>query len=334
MQCARSPGSGRGTRRASTTNTAADAPQPAAGPAGPVDTGGDFWGKMGTMFQGMEKRMMAETGRVVEEKIGLAFTRIDDLSSRLTSTEKAVEGFMGDLGNIVGKKVEEHLHSIGAAQPVGPVMESNGLVTSYAGAAKLTAKGTPPGATRSRSKSGDYWRCRCALRMRPVGEGDAVLAVRNYIKDYLRQDSKFIEDIGPFTVQRVPSGPGSKIKDEAIVTFSSVEARDAVKGTARNLAGLGQSHGIRHEVPNHLKSDLKALHSMSYHIKQKHAEARRNVLFDDESMTLVLDVCLSEGGQWRRITAAQARSKSKSNIGDRGLAVDDEELDSILASPK
>ena len=60
---------------------------------GPPDTGGDFWRKMGAMLQGVESRMKEETGRVVEEKMGLAFTRIDDLSRRLSSTEKAVDVF-------------------------------------------------------------------------------------------------------------------------------------------------------------------------------------------------------------------------------------------------
>ena len=79
---------------------------------------------------------------------------------------------------------------------------------------------------------------------------------------------------------------------------------------------------------------MKALHSMSYHIKQKHSDARRNVLFDDEAMTLVLDVCLEEGGHWRRITAEQAKSRNKKKVGDRRLTLDDEELDDLLSSPQ
>ena len=150
--------------------------------------------------------------------------------------------------------------------------------------------------------SGDYWACRKALRVQPLGEGDGVAAVKNYIWDFLGQDEQFIDDLGPMHVQRIPSGPGSRIKKEAVVTFETVDARDAVKGAARNLAGRGQDYGIRHEVPNHLKSALKAVHSLSYSIKQKHPEARRNVLFDDGT----IDLCLREGDQWRRITSAQA----------------------------
>ena len=322
MPTERSPGSTRGSRRASTAGVEVEA-QPR-----PIDTGGDFWKKMGALLQGVESRMKEETGRVVEEKMGLAFTRIDDLSERLSSTERAVEGFMGDIGEIVGKKVEEHLQSRNVEQP--PDSGSTGQVLSYAGAVKSPRSGPSP---KTRTPGDEYWRCRHSLRMRPIAGDDVILEVKKYIGEFLGQDKKFIDDLGQIHVQRIPSGPAAKIKNEVIVTFSSIDARDAVKGAARNLARRGQDYGIRHEVPNHLKSDMKALHSMSYHIKQKHAEARRNVLFDDETMALVLDVCLKEGGQWRRITADQARNRSKKNVGDRRLALDDEELDDLLSSP-
>ena len=234
-----------------------------------LDTGGDFWKKMGAMLQGVEGRMKEETGRVVEEKMGLAFERINDLSKRLSSTERTVDGFMGDIGEIVGKKVEEHMQRRGP-EPV--MLETNKDMPSYAKAVKTSVLVEPARVTRT--PSDDYWKCRHALRMRPIGEGDAALEVRKYIKNYLGQDDSFIEDLGHIHVQRIPSGPGARIKKEAIVTFSTVDARDAVKGAARNLAGRGQDYGIRHEVPNHLKSDLRALHSLSYHLKQKHPEAR------------------------------------------------------------
>lgn len=84
--------------------------------------------------------------------------------------------------------------------------------------------------------------------MRPVGEWDGVLEARKYISEFLKQDEKFVEDLGQICVQRIPAGPGAKIKNEAIVTFSSIDARDAVKGSARNLAGRGQEYGIRHDT--------------------------------------------------------------------------------------
>ena len=64
-----------------------------------------------------------------------------------------------------------------------------------------------------------YWICRKSLRLRPLGRGNDQAAVTDYMKEHLKIDSTTIETIGSFTVQRIPVGPGSKIKDEAIVTF-------------------------------------------------------------------------------------------------------------------
>ena len=56
---------------------------------------------------------------------------------------------------------------------------------------------------------------------------------------------------------------------------------------------------------------MKALQSVSYDIKQKFPTSKRNVLFDDESMELVLDFCVREGESWRRMSAKQAKERKK-----------------------
>ena len=99
--------------------------------------------------------------------------------------------------------------------------------------------------------------------------------------DHRKLDHAFLSSLGPFSVQRVPSGPGSKVKDEAIVHFHSVEISDAVRRCAKNLAGKGQDYGIRLELPYHLKTAMSALQTVSYVMKQKFPTSRRNVLFDD-----------------------------------------------------
>ena len=112
------------------------------------------------------------------------------------------------------------------------------------------------------------------------------------MREHLGLSEFFLQSVGPFTVQRVPFGPAAHIKGEAIVTYQSTDVRDAVKGAARNLAGKGQDYGVRLELPNHLKSTMKALQAVSYELKTKFPQARRNVLFDDEAQDLVLDFCL------------------------------------------
>ena len=88
---------------------------------------------------------------------------------------------------------------------------------------------------------------------------------------------------------------------------------------------------MRLELPNHLKSAMAALQSVSYDVKQRYPASRRNVLFEDSSMELVLDFCTAEGQPWRQIMAGQARDRKKKvpSGGRVNLSLDD--LDNLLA---
>ena len=109
------------------------------------------------------------------------------------------------------------------------------------------------------------------------------------------------------------------------------EVRDAVKSAARNLAGLGSDYGVRLELPNHLKSSMRAIQSVSYDLKMKHPQVRRNVLFDDDTMDVVLDFNLSEDQPWMRLTSEQAKKRKKKNPTAK-QNVNDCDLDNILGS--
>ena len=172
--------------------------------------------------------------------------------------------------------------------------------------------------------------CRTKLRLRPIGSGDGHEAVLDFMKTHLGLDDSFVANLGPFNVQRIPSGPGAKIKDEAIVTFCSVEVSDAVKRSARNLAGKRSDYGIRLELPNHLKTAMSALQAVSYQIKQKFPGSRRNVLFDDNGLDLVLDFSTAEGNPWRRMTSQQARDRRKKSGTKGKLALESGEIDALL----
>ena len=100
---------------------------------------------------------------------------------------------------------------------------------------------------------------------------------------------------------------GSKIEHKVTVLFSSVQVRDAVRRGAKELAG-DRDAGVRLEIPYSMQSSLKALESVSYHLKQKHPKIRRNIKFDDDEMSLVLDFNTDPDGSgtWRQVGAAQA----------------------------
>ena len=59
----------------------------------------------------------------------------------------------------------------------------------------------------------------------------------------------------------------------------STDIRDAVKGAARNLAGMGSDYGMRLELPNHLKSTMKMLQAVvSFELKTRFPLSRRKLV--------------------------------------------------------
>ena len=76
---------------------------------------------------------------------------------------------------------------------------------------------------------------------------------------------------------------------------------------------------------------MSALQSVSYEIKQRFPAARRNVLFDDGQMDLVLDFSVSEGRPWRRMTSLQAIERKKKTSEKSGkFALGAGEIDNLL----
>ena len=129
--------------------------------------------------------------------------------------------------------------------------------------------------------------------------------------------------------------PRSKVKDEVIVEFETKEVRDAVKAQGPNLANFRKEAGIRLHLPNHLQKDFKALMGLSYDLKKKNADLRRNVKFDETDLGLYIDLQLEKEGQWRRVKPEQARmanEKSRSRGGPETM--DAEELSTLLGGPQ
>ena len=231
--------------------------------------------------------------------------------------------------------VERKLADRRTQQPEGECSYASvvaALPGGTAGGPGLVEHCSSPGRGKEDRKEDNYWRCRRALRLRPIGPGNVKEEVLKFMEDHLKLSSYFIESVGPFTAQRVPYGPAAKIKDEVIVSYHSTDVRDAVKAAAKNLAGKGRDFGVRLELPNHLKSAMKALQSVSYELKTKFPEARRNVLFDDETMDLVLDFCTREGEPWKRLNSAQASARKKKKPAESGSksSLRDGELESLL----
>ena len=165
--------------------------------------------------------------------------------------------------------------------------------------------------------------------MWPIADGDVKAGLKKYLRDRLRLSTSFLADMGEISIKRVAAGPRSKIKEEVIVVFSSVDVRDAVRGAARELAGVPEAD-MRLEIPHFLQGSLKALEAVSYNLKKKHPGIRRNIKFDDGEMDLVLDFCTNPDDS----DAAQAKLLKKT-IGKKSgktVEVTSDELEQMLVS--
>ena len=266
----------------------------------------EFWAKMGGMLGGLETRMKQETDEV-KEQLGLAVDTIGQLGSRVKRAENRLDGLVDEVNSIVDRRLADR------SSPGGPLAHEV-QDQSYAAAAAAGGLGSPASSklpkawlSPEKEKEMDYWQCRNSLRICPIGQGDTKEKVKEYLQTHLKLSPLFMESVGSFSVSRVTFGPAAKIQGEVIVVFRSTEVRDAVKSAACNLAGLGSDYGVRLELPNHLKSSMRAIQSVSYDLKMKHPQVRRNVLFDDDTMDVVLDFNLSEDQPWMRLTSEQAK---------------------------
>ena len=288
-----------------------------------------FWTRMGNLLGGMESRLKQETTDV-KDQLGQA---IGDLGSRVEKTERRLDELTDEVHQIIDKKIASTLGALTRGDIQTESCNDPGLMSStrsYAAAASSASiVSAKVGRSPRKSKEDNYWRCRRALCLRPIDEGEDIGAVRNFLLRHLGLGEDFLADLGPFTVQRIPSGPAAKIKKEAVVTFATVDARDAVRGAARNLAGKSSDYGVRLELPNHLKSAMSSLQSVAYDIRKKFPGSRTNVLFDDDAMDLVLDLCTREGGTWRRLSSAQAKGRKK-KAGEGRQSLEAGEIEALL----
>ena len=173
--------------------------------------------------------------------------------------------------------------------------------------------------------------------MWPLNARNIKTSITNFLTQKLNFSPEDVVGLGEVKYKKCHARPSSKVKNEFIVTFESIDARDAVRAAAFNLAGDRQS-GMRLHIPGHLEPNFKALEGLSYLLKQKHATLRRNIKFDEPNMDLVLDFQVQEGDPWRSVRPAQARRyanaprKEAAGSNDtRNCMVDD--LSDILGDP-
>ena len=104
----------------------------------------------------------------------------------------------------------------------------------------------------------------------------------------------------------------SRVNNEYVVTFDSIETRNAMKSYANGLAGNQGAAGLRLELPEFLKGNYRILDKHGLAVKELYgANTKRNIKFDDRNNDLMLDIKLPGSTKWHNVTIEQAKKAKK-----------------------
>ena len=144
-----------------------------------------------------------------------------------------------------------------------------------------------------------FWNARKCLRFNPIQpdeNGDLLPGLDEFVLKKLKIPAGLLSKDDIKFVRKVKPTRRSKVKDEVLVAFTTVEARDLVQSYARNLGEwVGQdgksTAGLRMEVPERLIGEFKIFEQYGFAMKEKHGNGfKRNIKIDDSKMGLYMDV--------------------------------------------
>ena len=147
-------------------------------------------------------------------------------------------------------------------------------------------------------------------------EKDLLINTVKFIqKILLVSEEEFMEkDI--VRIRRVRSARNSKSPHEVMVTFDEKYSRDRVAAHARNLADHWDENdnptaGMRLDYPSFLSGTFRDLEWYGAHLRRTHGQGtRRNIKFDEEKMSLYMDVKLpGEKTNWLRVSPEMAKEE-------------------------
>ena len=174
-----------------------------------------------------------------------------------------------------------------------------------------------------------FWVARRSLRLWPLLGGSRE-SLEDYVRTKLRMDQSFVDEELGQVAMRKPKEPRNRNTDEYIVTFETKQIRDAVKAAAANLANYRETAGMRLHVPDHLLRGFQALMNLSFDLKKKNPNLKRNVKFDEEDCGLYMDLKMNETADWKRVKPEQAAAATKNRRGGRTRSMGEDELRGLL----
>ena len=284
-------------------------------------------------FYAMESRLQTAAKKTVDDVSNLFQRNIERIDNNtkaiaeLKVMDKQLENRVVDLLGrseeraIAREKKLESRITAAIAKKLDQSVNATSLSTRAAVATGATVALSVPQQER---REASYNYCRRSLKAWPVQGDDLNDAFMVFLKTKLRVANETIANLGPITVSKRP-GRVAEQKLEVLAVFDSLEDRDLIKASGPNLAGQ-ENVGLMIHVPGFLLDSLHALNNVGYHIKQNHQGVRRSVKFDDENMSIYMDIKICD--QWKRITPAEAKQvvgalPSTGGKASRNLSVED-----------
>ena len=159
----------------------------------------------------------------------------------------------------------------------------------------------------SEAKEESYWLARRQLRLWPVTNVGSSLedGVVAFLREKLLISQDKIDELD-FRVRRVDSRPDAVAKDQVVVTFGTARERDSVKAKASNLRGGDKQTGCQLEPPDFLRGQYQAFQGLAYCLKKKTPGLKRNIKFDDLTLSLKMDIKTDDS--WRTVEYVTAKS--------------------------
>ena len=115
-----------------------------------------------------------------------------------------------------------------------------------------------------------------------------------------------------------------------MAVFEDKHIRDTIKAAASNLANFREEAGMRLHLPDHLQRDFQTLMNLSYDLKKKNPDLKRNIKFDEDDLGLFMDLKLKTEGDWKRVKPAQATAANRGRSKNVTKEIDEEELRELL----
>ena len=215
-----------------------------------------------------------------------------------------------------------------------------------------TANPSPRG--RATDRDAAYWKSRRSLKLWPV-PGSTTSELWRGCETFLNENMAYpvhnIRDQDVEEILRCPPGNAlSRVKDEILVVFASVAVRDSVSAHAKNLKSFVDSEGRptagqRIDIPDFLRGVHRDLETYGKNLRKAHGPGlKRNIKFDDQDQSLVMDVKLPDEDEWvrvdRQLAYEERRSSDRSNadvtrkrLGSSTGSYSDVEMASTQSAP-